>query len=169
MNTCIPLRLLSWGRVDKRGQHREQKQSLRRMEGLYKAGKTQVSSTYVSYTTLIDAYAKQCSASFSAADAEAAEALLLQMEEAGGCCAKDEGFHNNNNNNSIRPNHISYSAVIDAWGKCRGEGSAKRAGALLRRMQQKYDEGDESVRPSGVTYTAVINAIAKTYDYPNKA
>jgi hypothetical protein len=82
MNTCIPLRLLSWGRVDKRGQHREQKQSLRRMEGLYKAGKTQVSSTYVSYTTLIDAYAKQCSASFSAADAEAAEALLLQMEEA---------------------------------------------------------------------------------------
>jgi len=52
------------------------------MEGLYKAGKTQVSSTYVSYTTLIDAYAKQCSASFSAADAEAAEALLLQMEEA---------------------------------------------------------------------------------------
>jgi hypothetical protein len=139
---------------------------LRRMEWLYKTGKTQVSPTHVTYTTLIDAYAKQCSASFSTADAEAAEALLRQMEAAG-CCTKGEGSHNHNN--SIRPNHISYSAVIDAWAKCRGEGSAKRAEAVLRRMQQKYEDGDESVRPSGVTYAVVINAIARSYDYPNKA
>jgi hypothetical protein len=55
---------------------------LRRIEWLYKSGKTQVSPTHGTYTAVIDAYAKQCSASSSTADAEAAKALLQKIKEA---------------------------------------------------------------------------------------
>lgn len=134
---------------------------LRRMEKFYESGKTQVSPTHVTYTAVIDAYAKQCSASSSVADAEAAEALLQQME---GACATE-----GTSNSSIRPNKISYTAVIDAWGKCREEGSAKRAEAVLHRMQQKYEEGDETVRPNAITYAVVINAYAKSNESTDKA
>ena len=62
---------------------------------------------------------------------------------------------------SIKPNSYTYTAVIQAHANSGVIGSPERAEALIERMIDKYQRGDDSVRPTAKTFNAVIHAYGK--------
>jgi hypothetical protein len=103
----------------------------------------------IAYTSVISAWAR----SGEPGAAERAQQLLESMERR----AAAGDVH-------LSPNTITYNAVIDAWARS-GEGTlgARRAEALLHRMQRKYEEGNgDRVQPNSITWNGVLNAWAKS-------
>jgi hypothetical protein len=86
--------------------------------------------------------------------AEEAEQLLHQMHQ-----LSDEG------NSDVRPNVVTYGAVIDAYAKSGEKGAAARADALLAKMIQLYQMDpiqNAELRPNTYVFNTVINAHAKS-------
>jgi len=103
----------------------------------------------IAYTSVISAWAR----SGEPGAAERAQQLLESMERR--AAAGDS---------HLAPNTITYNAVIDAWARS-GEGTlgARRAEALLHRMQRLYEAGNgDRVQPNSITWNGVLNAWAKS-------
>ena len=98
-----------------------------------------------SYSTVIDAWAKQSGRDPKAA--EKAEAILTRME----------------NNPDVIPNTISYNAVLNSYAKSTSPEAPVRAEALLRRMQFFASKGiNREAKPDRISYNTVIMAWAKS-------
>jgi len=110
--------------------------------------KSNVQPNARTYTTLIDAWSR------STADdsrARRAHALLNEMED----------LWKSTGNERVKPNCISYSAVIHAYALSKEHRKATMACELLRRMVQLYTSGENvDAKPSLVTYNSVLNACA---------
>ncbi len=77
----------------------------------------------------------------------------------------------------VQPNARTYTTVMDAWSRSkisgdRNKSSAQRAHALLREMEDLYQQTqDDSIRPNCVSYSTVIHgyALASQREEPYKA
>lgn len=65
---------------------------------------------------------------------------------------------------NINPTTISYTGVINAFGKSSLPDSQHRAFAILEKMTAKAKEGNADVRPNKITYNSVIDAFARKQD-----
>jgi len=96
----------------------------------------------ISYNGVILAY---CAGN---SDVEYAETLLEEMEKA-----------------QVKIDVFLYNSILDAYAKSQHKNSAKKAEALLTKMEEKYaDKGgndDGVIQPNTISYTTVINAYAK--------
>ncbi len=108
-------------------------QLLEQMEDLYESGELDQPPSVISYSTLLDAFAK----SKEQGSAKRAEAILRQM--------KDRG---------VDANVISWNSVIDAYTK---EKNPERAELLLREMNQEHLQGNHQVKPTMRTYSVVLS------------
>ena len=106
-----------------------------------------------SYTKAINAIARQASKS-SGDDAEAVLEKMRSMFTA--ATYTDPEYAS-----SIKPNAYTYTAVIQAHANSGVIGSPERAEALVERMIDKYQRGDDSVRPTAKTFNAIIHAYGK--------
>mmetsp|Transcript_6109 Transcript_6109/g.8965 ORF Transcript_6109/g.8965 Transcript_6109/m.8965 type:complete len:1110 (-) Transcript_6109:132-3461(-) len=101
-----------------------------------------------SYNSVINALAK--AAKYDSSAARRAEALLLRI------------YESSKKNKRVRPNTLTFSAVMNALAQSREEGSAERAEVLLRMMEKSYANGARLMKPNVVCYSAIINAWAKS-------
>ena len=88
------------------------------------------------------------------ASAKMAEKTLDRMEKS----------FKSGENDQVKPDVVSYSAVINAYAKAAkfdGE-CATIAMDILNRMLKMYEEGNKDVKPNKRTYTSVINAFARS-------
>lgn len=86
--------------------------------------------------------------------AEEAEELLNQMHETSSAGNRD-----------VRPNVVTYGAVIDAYAKSGERGAAARADSLLAKMIHLYQMdpiANAELRPNTYVFNTVINAHAKS-------
>lgn len=109
---------------------------------------TSLQPNQVSYTTVIDCYAKS---GLGKEAAEGAERIFRRMERAyeGGC-------------SEARPSVPSFNTVIDAWvksGLVRGPLAAEE---ILKKMIYLHEKGVEDVEPTVVSFSSVMNGWAKS-------
>lgn len=107
--------------------------TLQQMEDLYDAGELEEPPGVISYSTVLDAFAK----SKERGSASRAETILRQMKHRG-----------------IEANVISWNSVIDAYSK---EKNPERAEALLKEMNDEYLKGNHSFKPTMRTYSVVLS------------
>lgn len=81
-----------------------------------------------------------------------AEKLLHEMEERYASGQKE-----------LKPNTVTFNAVIDCWAKS-GQGTlaARKAEHLLQVMETMYAKGDQTVKPSAHTYNSVLQTWARS-------
>jgi len=98
---------------------------------------------------------------------ERAEELIQQMYDIYNKSNSDDS----DRRKDVKPDTVTYNAVLKVWGKCGHPDSGKRSIALLDDMIQRYKDGDSNVMPDDVTYNSVINNIAnsKSEDSPRRA
>ena len=69
--------------------------------------------------------------------------------------------YNSNNNFGVHPTARMYTMAVDAWAKSGGGApAARRAEALLERMDRLYRDGEgrhEALKPTTGIFNAVIN------------
>ena len=109
-----------------------------------------------SFNALIEAYVNECTRNGRAAAnmAEQAEAVIGRMEE----------MYKSGENDNVRPDVVSFTAVINAYATAssRRKKCASQALDTLEKMERMYyDGGDKRVEPNRRTYTAVINALSR--------
>ena len=109
---------------------------LEQMEAMYEARELDEPPSVISYSTVLDAFAK----SSKPGTARRAEKILRQM--------KDRG---------VQPNDISWNIVINAYAK---EKNPEQAERLLREMHHEYEQGVHEVKPNTRSYTVVLSAWA---------
>ena len=84
--------------------------------------------------------------------AQKAEMILQRMND----------MYDKTQNIAIRPDKISYTAVMKAWVNSREKDSAEKCASLLSKMEQIYEEtNDSKVKPDTIAYASVIDAFAK--------
>ena len=120
----------------KAGETDRAQEVLERMETMYEAGELDDPPSVISYSTVLDAFAK----SSKHGSARRAEKILRQM--------KDRG---------VQPNNISWNIVINAYAK---EKNPEQAENLLREMHHEYEQGVHEVKPTTRSYTVVLSAWA---------
>ena len=64
----------------------------------------------------------------------------------------------------VKPDTISFNAVLSAWANSRDPSAAKRTEAILEYMQELYDAGNVDVKPNTICFNSAISAWAKTGD-----
>jgi pentatricopeptide repeat protein len=111
---------------------------LEQMEALYDSGELEDRPNVISYSTVLDAFAK----SKDDGAAERSESILRQMIDKG-----------------VSPNTISYNSVIDAHVKSR---NVERAEALLKEMHDSFVQGNPDVKPTIRTYSVVLAGWSRT-------
>ena len=105
----------------------------------------------VSYTTVIDCYAKSGLGGLGKEAAEGAERIFRRMERAyeSGC-------------SEARPSVPSFNTVIDAWvksGLVRGPIAAEE---ILKKMISLHEKGTAGTEPTVVSFSSVMNGWAKS-------
>ncbi len=65
-------------------------------------------------------------------------------------------------NVSVRPDTITFNAVLDAWARSGDRMAAHRAEQILDHMDELYRAGNLGVKPDTYTYNTLINAHAKS-------
>lgn len=65
-------------------------------------------------------------------------------------------------NTSVRPDTITFNAVLDAWARSGDRMAAHRAEQILDHMDELYRAGNQGVKPDTYTYNTLINAHAKS-------
>jgi len=66
---------------------------------------------------------------------------------------------------SMRPNAITYTAVMTAWVRSNHPDAPIQAQALLQEMRSRYNrEGDEEIRPGTISYNMVMAAWSRSSD-----
>lgn len=98
---------------------------------------------------------------------ERAEAVLAEMERLGAAleCLEDEDSEDllqSRKMDSLRPNVITYTAVISGLARSREHNLARRAEAILNRMTKN------GVEPDMVAYTAVLMAWSKAKSHKER-
>jgi pentatricopeptide repeat protein len=83
---------------------------------------------------------------------ERAQAILKTMED----------LYHNENRIEMKPDVISYGAVIDCFAKSNRSDAAEQCEALLRRMQEKARAGDLDMRPNSIVFSTVVNAWSRS-------
>jgi len=109
-----------------------------------KGGDTMVKPDVVSFTSVIDTWAK----SGNKHAAAKAMTLLKQMEK----------LYVQEGQRGMKPNVYTYSACINAFAKSNEPDAPIQAEALLKEMKMSYEAGDMDVKPNVVNYNSVINA-----------
>lgn len=103
----------------------------------------------ITYTTYIAGLAR----SRERNSAARAEAVLERMERHG-----------------VQPDYVSYTSVLNALSKSRSreekESAASKAVAIIKRMEELYQDEQYHAKPSLITYSTAINAIGNSLD-PN--
>lgn len=155
------------------------------MEELYKNGNKYVRPGEITFNILLNAYAK----SKDPADVEKAEKLLNRMIERSeksdgkgdmnpsiksfasvlhayaniGQSEKAEAlFDKMAASGKVKVNTISYNTVLNALAKSREPDSPYRAEALMNRMQEEYEAGNNDVKPNAVSFSSLLNSWAKS-------
>jgi len=65
----------------------------------------------------------------------------------------------------VKPNVVSFTAVINAWARTPEQNAAQRAETLLNRMEDYYSQtNDAEIRPNKFSYNAVLTAWARNKD-----
>jgi hypothetical protein len=119
---------------------------LRRMEA---SNNNHVQPDIISYTSVIECYAKSCDFNASLM----AEELLQNAME------RYELTHDK----TLMPNLRTYTMTIQALALCPRQGNVVKARELLTRLTELYDSTrDESLRPNEYPYNYVINCAANT-------
>jgi pentatricopeptide repeat protein len=98
----------------------------------------------------LDAWAKSGEGE---AAAERAEAILEWMDRL-----------NKSGNGDVKPDTITFNAVIDAWARSGCKRGPQRAEQILNHMDELYHGGNIDVKPDTYTYNTLINALAKSGD-----
>lgn len=62
----------------------------------------------------------------------------------------------------IKPNSYAFTAVLSAWANVGTHAAAERAKAILERMQELYQAGNQDLQLNTVAYTSVVNAFARS-------
>jgi tetratricopeptide (TPR) repeat protein len=117
------------------------------------------------FTSLIDAYA-QTNEWDSVQEAEKILNRLLSQH------LKGEEEEDKVPDNDLEPNVATWTIVISAWArmsKKNRNGAARRAGKLLRRMEDLYLEKKISFPPDAITYVTCMNAFAFSNDVSDVA
>lgn len=65
-------------------------------------------------------------------------------------------------NYCVRPDTITFNAVLDAWARSGDRMAAHRAEQILDHMDELYRAGNQGVKPDTYTYNTLINAHAKS-------
>ena len=105
-----------------------------------------------SFTSLIDAYAQQNEWDAVSQADSILNRLLDQYLEG---------------NDGLEPNVATWTIVISAWARLSKKGrkgAASRAGRLLKRMEDLYQEDRISFRPDAIAYNTCMNAYAFSKD-----
>jgi len=119
----------------------------------------------ISYTSILMAWANTNSHSNNGEQSNAgekAEELLKHMV----------AMYRGGKNGGIKPDTVTYNAVLKVWGKCGHPNAGERSEALLDKMLQLYEKGgDPDVIPDDVTFNSVIHNIANSNaaDSPQRA
>eukprot|EP00537_Pseudo-nitzschia_pungens_P002920 CAMPEP_0172370758 /NCGR_PEP_ID=MMETSP1060-20121228/39496_1 /TAXON_ID=37318 /ORGANISM="Pseudo-nitzschia pungens, Strain cf. cingulata" /LENGTH=950 /DNA_ID=CAMNT_0013096137 /DNA_START=404 /DNA_END=3256 /DNA_ORIENTATION=- len=122
------------GRVD------EAETLLSQMEDLYDSGELEEPPSVISYTTVIDGFAR----SKVEGSSVRAESFLLRMID----------------REDLSPNAVTYNSVINAHVQCFNIEAAEN---LLREMHETYlRSGNMEIRPTMQSYSVVISGIAKS-------
>jgi pentatricopeptide repeat protein len=139
--TCV---MTALSKSNQRGAAQEAQCILERMLERYRAGDVRVKPDTVAFTTVIDAWARDCDSPKNAA--QHALDLLEQLKSL-------------QNELGVTPNALTYTSVIRALKNSRDKNSATIAESLL---------GEIVPQPSTIHYNAVIDAHAKSPNW-NKA
>eukprot|EP00571_Detonula_confervacea_P002530 CAMPEP_0172318850 /NCGR_PEP_ID=MMETSP1058-20130122/36021_1 /TAXON_ID=83371 /ORGANISM="Detonula confervacea, Strain CCMP 353" /LENGTH=831 /DNA_ID=CAMNT_0013033769 /DNA_START=163 /DNA_END=2655 /DNA_ORIENTATION=- len=108
----------------------------------------QIMPDKISYTSVLMAWANTRGDSSAG---EKAEELLGQMQE------MYEG-----GNGDVKPDTVTYNAVLKVWGKCGHSDAGERSEEILNKMLQLYEAGDPDVIPDDFTFNSVIHNIANS-------
>jgi len=111
----------------------------RMVETLGQDGRQGSGPSVKSFATLLDLYART-------GQSEAAELLFDKMARSG----------------KVQFNTISYNTVLNALSKSNDKDAPYRAEALLKRMQQEYEAGNEDVKPNTISFSSLLNIWAKS-------
>jgi PPR repeat/Pentatricopeptide repeat domain len=72
-------------------------------------------------------------------------------------------------NQDVRPDTITFNAVLDAWARSGDRMAAHRAEQILDHMDELYRAGNHGVKPDTYTYNTLINAHAKSSEIGSAA
>ena len=114
---------------------------LNKMESIHSSGQDNVKPDYITFNSVIDAYAN------IGAGSDAERVLNRQID------AYRRGML------ECRPTDQSYCSTINAYAKCKKPEEAER---ILRQMEDTSISGKSLVKPSASCFNAVINAYAKS-------
>ena len=65
---------------------------------------------------------------------------------------------------NVNPNTITYSGIINCYGKSNLPEATNRALEILEEMMTKSKDGNSNVRPNKITYNSVLDAYARKGD-----
>ena len=138
-----------------------------RMEQAYREnGNIHIRPTVITYNALINVWAK----SLEADAGEKAEAIMNRMESIAGM--KDSDHDELVHDATVKPDTVTYAAVIDAYANSGGgcsivkgsrnkDGNGENAERILMKMVSEYERGeDDHVVPNALAFTSAINAYA---------
>jgi pentatricopeptide repeat protein len=132
--------------LSKQGRMEEAEDMLNQMEDLYESGEVDEPPNVVSYSTVLDGYARSTKPWASAR----AENLLQRMLE-----------KHRDGDVSVVPNSVSFNSVIFSHMKI---GNIQAAESLLRLMHEEYlRHGNKDIRPTLETYSTVLSGLAKSH------
>ena len=124
----------------KTGRVEEAEALLRDMEGLYESGELDEPPSVISYTTVIDGFARS---KIDGASMKAESFMRRMMER-----------------DDLSPNAVTYNSVINAHVQSFNIGAAE---ALLREMHDTFlRSGNMDIRPTMQSYSVVISGIARS-------
>ncbi|KAG7351996.1 PPR: pentatricopeptide repeat domain containing protein [Nitzschia inconspicua] len=131
--------------LSKQGRMDEAEDVLRQMEDLYESGELDEPPSVVSYSTVLDGYAR----STEPGAPLRAESLLREMLD-----------KHRNGVSAVAPNAVSFNSVIFSHMK---SGNIQAAESLLRQMHDEYiRSGNKDIRPTLETYSSVMSGLSRT-------
>jgi len=136
----------AWAKSKEVGSAERAHDILRHQLRLCEKGRAELRPSIASFTAVVDAYATE-------GLAEKAEELLNEMEQ---LSESNPAFRH------IRPNRITYNAVIKALARKREPDSAARAELILKHMMMLHKSGRRDVSPDNVSFSSCIDAYAKS-------
>jgi len=125
----------------------------------HETGDVSIRPNYRTYTALIMAWSK----TRDSRTPSRAEELLEEMEKRHADSVKNlSNGADSKGEELIKPNKITYTAVINAWARSRDSNKAVKALRILKKMSDLYKEtGDDRVKPNLFSYNSAIDACAK--------
>ena len=159
LTACVRKAEMSTEQDDKMACARQAQIILDDMKARAKGGSTDLTPDVMTYSIVMDAFARVGSLEA----AHHAEKLMEELKQA----FRDTG--------DVRqqPNFRTYTTLIGAWSRTPDSNAARRAEELVEEMEQLYAKrmaegkplrhGEESTKPNARTFTAVIHALSRSH------